>query len=263
MAHESQTTRHKLLMASLEKASGFPLSGSKSFEVQLGQSTDPVPYLEVVGHGFEDTSGYPTLEFPEQAPVRFDSSPAFRDFNLLAAISTFAAKTDGTPQTLVAVLETLVDIISENKDGLLDSLTKEDYQRLTTTRDKLIEVVSKDENHFLLPLLAFVNNLIKNHDGILNSPIREHYRSTHHPERISHSANRPRVKLTDLLPQESQTIEDIQDVNAAALKPRRSERVGRPADRPRVKLADLLEREAEHIAADERDTETPANSEAW
>ncbi len=263
MARENQTTRHKSLMASIEEASGFHSPGSKLFEIQSVSSTESALYLEMLGRTLEDTSGYPTPEFPERAPVRFDSSPMLQDFNSLAALSVFVTKADRTPQSLAAAVETLVSIISENEDELFASLAAEDYQRLTVTRDKLIDVIDEDENHLLVPLLAFIDNLIKNHDGESNPSIREHYRPMRRSERVGRPEKRPRVKLADLLPQESETIADIQEIDAAALKPRRSERVGRPEKRPRVKLADLLAREAEHIVAEERDTETPASSEAW
>lgn len=262
MAREGQTTQHKLLMASIEEASGFHSPGSKLFEVQSVPSAEPALYLEVLGRALEDSSGYPILEFPEQAPVRFNSSPVFQDLNSLAALKMFVAKADGTPQSLAAVVETLVGMLSKNEDGLFASLTSEDYQRLTVTRGRLIDIIGEDENHLLSPLLTFVDNLIKHQGEESNPSIREHYRPTRRSERVGRPANRSRVKLTDLLPQEAEAIENIQDVDAA-LKPRRSERVGRPANRPRVKLADLLAREAEHIADEERDAEIPASSEAW
>ena len=263
MSRESQTAQHKSLMASLEEASGFHLLGSKLFEGQSVPSTEPTLRHEILGRALEEASGYPTLEFPEQAPVRFDTLPIYQDFNSFAARGVFVAKVDKVPQSLAVVVDTLIGIISENKDEFFDSLMAEDYQRLDTVRGKLIGIVGKDKNHLLAPLLDFVNNLIKNHGEESNLSTRERYRPAPRSERVGRPANRPRVKLADLLPQEPEILENIQDANAAVLKPRRSERVGRPANRPRVKLADLLAREAKRIEAEESDTETPVGSEVW
>ena len=263
MSHESQTAQYKSLMFSLEEASEFHLPGSSLFEAQPVPSAGSAPYLKVLGRTFEDTSGYPTREFPGQAPVRFGLLSVPQNLNSLTALGVFLAKVDGTPRSLAAVVDMLVSLVSENEDGLFASLTAEDHQRLTVTRDKLIAIVGEDENHLLRPLLDFVSNLIKNYDEASTSSIRKRYRPPRRSEQVGRSANRPRVKLSDLLLQESDSVRDIQDISAALLKPRRSEQVGRSANRPRVKLSDLLAREAEHIVAEERDAGTPVDSEAW
>ena len=276
MARENQTTRHKLLMASLEEASGFNLSGSKSFEAQLVPGTDPARYFEGVGRAFEDTSGYPTLEFPEQAPVRFDSSLAFRGFDSPEAFSVFVVKTARTSQSFAAAVEMLVSIIiGENGDGLFSSLTTEDYRRFTVARDKLIDVVGEDENHLLTPLINFIGNLIKIHDEESNpstqtdlssqeTDVPEHVDAAtlkpHRSEKVGRPATLPRLKLADLLSQET---DDSEHTGIATFEPHRPEKVGRPATLPRLKLADLLSQETDDSEPEEVDMGPAVGNEVW
>ena len=77
----------------------------------------------------------------------------------------------------------------------------------------------------------------------------------HRPEKVGRPATRPRVKLADLLAEESD--------NTEIPEPHRPEKVGRPATRPRVKLADLLAEESDDLASEEVDTGPPVGKEVW
>lgn len=264
MSRESQTEQYRSLIASIANAESKRASEDTSrlrwpdfniFETQSDPRHKSTIDPEMLRSAFENINEYPPFESQKQAPVKFDPSPMLQDFDLLAALSVFVAKVGGSSRYLVTVVEGLVEIVGDSEDHLVASLTIDDYQRLAAARDKLIDVVGEDENHFLIPLIDFITNLIRNCDEKSNSSTEKQHRPPRHRRRDASAANRPRVKLTDLLPQ------DTENVNASSLKPRRPEHVGRPANRPRVKLSDLLSREAEHVAAKEVDPEALMDNE--
>ena len=223
---------------------------------------------------FEDAGGLSALGPQKQASVRFDSSmplaalgifgaqwgaqwrntAQFALTMLLASLSGSNAKADNPSQLLAATVETLVEV---NEDQFLASLTDVDRQELIAARDKLIDVVGTDENHLLTPLMNFIDNLVRDREEKSDMPIHRPRRS----KRVGRPANRPRVKLADLLGPETKGTGHSETVDTTSLEMRRPERVGCPADRPRLKLADLLAREAEHIAAREADNGTPMDNE--
>ena len=261
MPRESRTERSRSLIASItefgyasEDADRLSLFDPSIPETQSISHHKPKIPLETLKSTFENINEHLPFESQKQAPVKFDSSSMLQNFDLLAARSVFVTKAGDSPRSLVAVVETLVEIVGENVDQLAASLTIDDYQRLAAAREKLIDTVGEDENHFLTPLIDFITNLIRSYEEESNSLTEKQHRSARRKRKTS-AANRPRVKLTDLLPQ------DTQNVNTSSLKPRRPEHVGRPANRPRVKLSDLLSREAEHIAAREVDPEMPTDNE--
>ena len=268
MSRESQTEQYRSLIASIANAeskrasedanvSGWP--DLNILETHPTPRHKPNLYPKILGRTFENINEYLSFESQKQAPVKFDPVSTLQNSDSLAAISVFITKVGGSSRSLVAVVEALVEIVGESEDRLAASLTIDDYQRLAVSRDNLIDIVGEDENHLLTPLIDFITNLIRNREAESNPSIEKRHRPARHRERGSSAANRPRVKLTDLLPQEIENIEDSEDVKATSLKPRRPEHVGRPANRPRVKLSDLLSREAKHIAAREMDTEMPVD----
>ena len=263
MSRESQTEQYRSLIASIANAESKRASEDASvsrwsdlniLETHPAPRHKPNLYPKILGRTFENINEYLSFESQKQAPVKFDPLSMLQSSNSLAAISVFIAKVGGSSRSLVVVVEALVEIVGESEDHLAALLTIDDYQRLAAARDKLINIVGEDENHFLTPLIDFITNLIRNHEEESNSLTEKQHRSARRKRKTS-AANRPRVKLTDLLPQ------DTQNVNTSSLKPRRPEHVGRPANRPRVKLSDLLSREAEHIAAREVDPEMPTDNE--
>ncbi|MDE0689907.1 MAG: hypothetical protein OXI61_17220 [Candidatus Poribacteria bacterium] len=256
MPHKSQITQHESLIASLKlkEAHGFRFSGDETFEVQSAPYAEPTAYSEVFGSILEDTQEHSALESWKQAPVRFDPL-MLQGVDLLAALRPSTVKVNSFSQSLVAVVDTLVEIVSEDEEHLMASLTTEDHQRLATARDKLIEVVGANENHFLIPLIDFITNLTRIREEESNPSIEKQHHSARRRKRETSVSNRQRVKLADLLPQEIEDAENNENVNASSFKPRRPEHMGRPANRPRVKLTDLLSRETEYIAAREVDTE--------
>lgn len=264
MSRESQTEQYRSLIASIANAESKRASEDTRrlrwpdfniFETQSAPRHKSTIDPEMLRSAFENINEYPPFESQKQAPVKFESSPMLQDFDLLAALSVFVAKAGGSSRYLVGVVEGLAEIVSENEDHLVASLTIDDYQRLAAARDKLINVVGEDENHFLTPLIDFITNLIRNCDQESNPSTEKQHHPARRRKRKSSAANRSRVKLADLLPQ------DTANVNVSSLKPRRPEHVGRPANRPRVKLSDLLSREAEHVTSREVDPEMPMDNE--
>jgi hypothetical protein len=221
-------------------------------ETQFIPPHKPTAHLDEFIPAFKNTSEYTTRIPQKQVHVKSDFT---------ASYSVSISKVETLSQSIATIVETLIVLIGEDENRLSSTWTADDFQRLTATRNRLIDVVGEDENHLLSPLLIFIDNLIKNHDRESNSSIREYFRPTRRPERMGRPANRPRIKLSDLLPQKIENTEDNEDVNTSSFKPRRPEQVGRPANRPRVKLTDLLLKEAEHIAAREVDTEMPVDNE--
>lgn len=256
MARENQTERHKSPIASItdfgrpsEDASRSRWFDLNILEAQPAPRHKPSPYPKMLGRTFKNINEYFSFESQKQAPVKFDPSPKLQDFDSLAAL------VGGSSRSLVTVVDALVEIVGESEDNLAAALTIDDYQRLAAAQDKLINVVDEDENHFLTPLIDFITNLIRNCDEESNPSTEKQHRPARRRNRETSEANRPRVKLADLLPQ------DTENVNTSSLKPRRPEHVGRPANRPRVKLSDLLLRETEHIAAREIDSEMSMDNE--
>ena len=264
MSRESQTEQYRSLIASIANAESKRASGDTSrlcwpdfniFETQSAPRHKSTIDPEKLRSAFENIKEDPPFESQRQAPVKFDPLSTMQSSDSLAAISVFVTKVGGSSRSLVAVVDALVKIVGESEDHLAASLTIDDYQRLTAARNKLTNVVGEDENHLLTPLINFITNLIRNCEEGSNPSIEKQHRSARRRKRETSEANRPRVKLADLLSQ------DTENVNTSSLKPRRPEHVGRPANRPRVKLSDLLLREAEHIAHREVDPETPMDNE--
>ncbi len=95
-------------------------------------------------------------------------------------------------------------------------LTTKDYEMLITMLDDLIDVVGENENHVLAPLMDLIGNLIEkcraeieedNEEGfgmkVRNYPLGTGMPKPHRPEKVGRPANLPRVKLADLLAQET------------------------------------------------------------
>ena len=264
MPRESQIERSRSLIASIANAESKRASEDANrirwpdfdiFETQSTPRHKPTIHPKMLRSAFENINEYPPFESQKQAPVKFDPSPMLQDFNLLAARSVFVAKVGNSSRSLVTTVVALVEIVGESVDQLAALLTTDDYRRLAAAREKLIDTVGGDENHFLTPLIDFITNLIGNCDEESNSSTEKQHRPVRRRKGESSPTNRSRVKLADLLPQ------DTENVNASSLKPRRPEHVGRPANRPRVKLSDLLSREAEHIATREADPEMQMGNE--
>ena len=262
MPRESQTERSRSLIASItelgyvskdtDRLSLFDLSIPEAQSVSSRKTTT---HPEMLKSAFENINEHLPFESQKQVPVKFDPSPMLQNFDLLAERSVFVAKVGGSSQSLVTVVEALVEIVGESVNQLAASLTIDDCQRLAAARDKLINVVDKNENHFLTALIDFITNIIKNHEKESNPSVEKQHRLVHRPKRDTSTVNRSRAKLADMLPQ------DTENVNTSSLKPRRPEHVGRPANRPRVKLSDLLSREAEHITTREADPEMQMDNE--
>lgn len=246
MAHESRTARHKSRMASVtefrhptEDASGPRWSGSNMLDAQSIGHHKPTVSPEMLKGAFENTDEYSLHKFQKQASVKFNLASIPQSFNLPAVFSAFINKVGASPKSLVAAVELLVSIVGENKHQSITSLTTDDYQRLSDAQnkaqEKLIDVVSEDENLLLTSLINLIDNLIKIGGDESNLS-------------------------ADLLPQETNEPENT---NAATLKPHRPEKVGRPATLPRLKLADLLSQETDAPPSSEVDTGPAVGNEVW
>ena len=273
MSRESQTERYKSPMASIAE---FGLASEDTnrlywsdLNVSKGQYAPRhklMIYPEMFGRAFENASEYPLHASQKRASVKFNLAPMPPSFNLPAVFSVYISKVGASSQSLVAAVDMLVSIVGENERQSISSLTSDDYQRLTGAQDKLTAIVGEDENHFLIPLIKFIGNLIKIHDEESNPPTQANLSSQetddpehtdaatlkpHRPEKVGRPATLPRLKLTDLLSQET---DDPEHTDAATLKPHRPEKVGRPATLPRLKLADLLSQETDDSSFGEIDT---------
>jgi len=263
MPRENQTERSRSLIASIVNAESKRASEDANrvrwpdfdiFETQSTPRHKPTIDPKMLRSAFENVNEYLPFESQKQAPVKFDPLSTLQSSDSLAAISVFIAKVGGSSRSLVAVVEALVEIVSESEDHPATSLTIDDYQRLAAARDKLIDTVGEDENPLLTLLIDFITNLIRNREAESNPSAEKQHHPIHRRKKEASETNRQRVKLADLLPQEIESPENNEDVSPSSLASRRPEHVGRPVNRQRVKLADLLVREAEHIAAEERDT---------
>lgn len=279
MPRESQTERSKSLIASItelghtsEDANRLPWHDLNIPEVQSTQRPKPTIDPEILGNVLENINEYPSLKSEKQASVKFGFAPMPRSFNLPAVFSVYINTIGRSPQSLVVAVELLVSIVGEDIPQSSTSLTSEDYQRLTKAQGKLIDIVGADENHFLIPLINFIGNLIKIRDEESNSSADllaqetddpEHADAAtlkpHRPEKVGRPATPSRLKLTDLLSQET---DDLEHTDTATLKPHRPEKVGRPATLPRLKLTDLLSQETDDSASDEIDTGPAVGNEA-
>ena len=218
-----------------EDASRLPWSDLNIPEAQSTPRPKPTVDPEILGSALENINEYPSLKSQKQASVKFGLAPMPRSFNLPAVFSVYINKIGASPQSLVAAVELLVNIVGEDIPQSITSLTVDDYQRLTEAQSKLINIVGADENHFLTPLINFIGNLIKIRDEESNA-----------------SAN--------LLSKETN---DPEHTDAATLQPHRPEKVGRPATLPRLKLADLLSQETDDPATGEVDTGPAVGNEVW
>ena len=227
MARESQTEQYRSLMAPIadaeferdsEDTSKLHWSDLNIPEIQSAQRHKPAIYPEILGRTFENISEYPLHEPQKRGSVKFNIAPMPQSFNLPAVFSVYLNRVGASPQSLVAVIEMLVSIVGENEHQSIISLTSNDYQRLTKVQDKLRAIVGEDENHFLTPLINFIGNLIKIHDEKSNLSTQTDMLSQetdqpkhtntatpkpHRPEKVGRPTTLPRLKLANLLSQET------------------------------------------------------------
>ena len=212
---------------------------------------------------FEDAGGLSPAEYQKPAP------------------SSFVPKTVGASQSLAVAVNTLVGVVRRNESQLLAALKPNDYQQLVEALEILKAIVGEDKNHFLTPLMDSIDALIvkctieieegdeeegdeeKFNMKVQNYPLGPGMPKPHRPESVGRPATLPRVKLADLLAQDSDTKGSDDAMNIAPFRRHRPEKVGRPATLPRVKLADLLAQEADDTASEEIDTGPPVGNEVW
>ena len=207
---------------------------------------------------FEDTGGLSPAEYQKPAP------------------GSLVPKTVGASQSLVVAVDTLVDVVGRNESQLLASLKPNDYQQLVGALEALTSVIGEDKNHLLTPLMDSVDALIEkcktdieedNEEEfsmkVRNQPLGSGMPKPHRSEKVGRLVTRPRVKLADLLAQDTDITGSDDAVPVAPFKRHRSEKVGRPATLPRVKLADLLAQETDDTASEEVDTGPPVGNEVW
>ena len=123
-------------------------------------------------------------------------------------------------ESLAATVQTLVRL---NEEEFLTSLTPEDRGQLAAALAALRSVVGEEENHLLTPLMDFIGNLIERElVGIEKSETKIGIKcqndssatgapDLHRPERMGRPATLPRLKMADLLAQEtmSHKVEEI------------------------------------------------------
>lgn len=68
-------------------------------------------------------------------------------------------------QPLIKVLCDLIDFMSQNENHILVPLRESEYQQLASRLDDLLDLVDGEENHPLAPLMHFVGTLIKNYES--------------------------------------------------------------------------------------------------
>ena len=137
-----------------------------------------------LGLAFEDAGGLSGFGAQKQATVRFGSASMlegskmlqalaalgilgsqWRDMSqfslamLLASLNTSGNKTESPAQSLVAAVDKLISL---TEGQFLAPLKVEDYQKLISARDKLINTIGTDENHPLTPLAHFMGTSLRN-----------------------------------------------------------------------------------------------------
>lgn len=120
-----------------------------------------------------------------------------------------ANKTDSTPQTIVEAVELLIITVVDNLQQSNSSFTEEDYNRLTQALDSLIPIAEDEENILLTTLINFLRSLIIfSNDDNLSSDLQPKESdvvslSPHRHENVGRPATLPRLKLSDLLKEET------------------------------------------------------------
>ena len=221
------------------------------------QATPMSDYVEL-DIAFEDAGGLSPAEYQKPAP------------------GSLIPKTVGSSQSLAVAVGTLVDVVGRNESQLLVSLSPNDYQQLVGALETLTAIVGEDKNHFLTPLMDSIDTLIKKCETEIEESGEEEFGMKvrnqslgygmprrHRAEKVGHPSTLPRVKLADLLAQETDITGSDNAVSAAPFKRHRAEKVGRPSTLPRVKLADLLSQETDDTASEEVDTGPPVGNEVW
>ncbi len=104
-----------------------------------------------------------------------------------------------------------------------------------------------------LVLVAYLNFLIAPKTKYENRvPAKaDALRKPHRVEKVGRSTIHPRLKLNDLLAQESGCAEQYETVKSGKPKPHRVEKVGRSTTHPRLKLKELLIDTTENNGSDE------------
>ena len=147
---------------------------------------------------FEDAGGLSPAEYQKPAP------------------SSLTPKTVEASQSLAVVVDTLVDVVGRNESHLLASLNSNDYQQFVGALEALTAVVGENKNHLLTPLMDSIDTLIEKckndieegNEGKFdmktqNRSLGQGMPKLHRPEKVERLATRSRVKLSDLLAQET------------------------------------------------------------
>lgn len=243
MSSESQMERNKSIIASVaefgdtsDDVNELRWFGSNIPEAQSSvgnhiPTVNPETHMGVL----ENTDEYTLRKYQKQASVKFGLAPIPQSFNLSAAFGVVINKIGTSPRSIVAAVELLVNVITDNIQQSNTSMTDDDYKRLTRAQDKLIDIVGEDENFLLTSMINFIGDL------------------------INISGDESNLSA-DLLPQEN---DDSDYINDATLKPHRTERVGRPPTLPRLNLTELLSQETNDPPSGEVDTGPAVGNEVW
>lgn len=167
-------------------------------------------YPIILTDTFEKFDDFSLGNFQEQASVKFNFTSIPENFTLPVTLNVMANNADSSPKTVIEVVESLVSIVVDNPQQSNSSLTDEDNKRLAQALDSLISISGEEENLLLTTLINFVRNLISisNDDDNLSSdlPPKETNSvslSPHRHENVGRPASIPRLKLSDLLKEET------------------------------------------------------------
>ena len=194
------------------------LDGPSLFESEIPKlhsidHNNHTSYPIILTDTFENFDDFSLGNFQEQASVKFNFTSIPENFTLPVTLNVMANNADPSPKTIIEAVELLVSIVVDNPQQSNSSLTDEDSKRLTQALDSLIsfaEGAGEEENLLLTTLINFVKNLISisNNDDNLSSdlPPKETNPvsfSPHRHENIGRPASLPRLKLSDLLKEET------------------------------------------------------------
>jgi uncharacterized protein (DUF1778 family) len=176
------------------------------------------------------------LGVQEQAPVKFSSSPIQQSSETTASaaeLKSYVTREVNRFQLLVAAVDTFVNV---TEDQLLTELTENDYQELVAALDKLIDVVGEDENHFLVPLMEFIGNLIEKYKGEVDMTAS---RPPGRGLRAAYNADEPEYTTAQLNLIKSQRQNPTVRQRTASRPPGRGLRAAYNADEPEYTTAQL------------------------
>ena len=103
---------------------------------------------------------YETGKWREVRMIKENSN----EFTVNPTIETVNPHSATFSLSIVTAVENLIEAVGKGETKLFSSLTEDDYEKLVSILDGLIDEIGNDENHILATVMEFIAILIQNYE---------------------------------------------------------------------------------------------------